>query len=186
MFVCLLRKGNAMANNEAVGSLWVFFIPTVLGGIADYTTGAWVAAAEAASIPSPQPRSSLEGPLPSSRDSSNPHRGVGGGPRSHSPRMQFIRTHPLLPWRLWAHRAWLIVPEFTQASSTIRQDEFSSWSIMRPRRPESIWQPPRGWQSPRRAHCCHKVTGLLPLLGRRVGKHWGAPPFFRILGPHSL
>ena len=140
----------------------------------DYTTGAWVAAAEAVSVPLPSP-----GPLPSlpsNRGSSNPYRGVGGGPLSQSPRTQFIRTHPLLPWRFPAHRAWLIVPKFTQASSTIRQDEFSSWSIMRPGRPESIWQPPRGRQSPGRAHCCHKVTRPPPLLGGRSGRHWGALP----------
>ena len=143
----------------------------------DHTTGGWAAPAEAASITSPQPRSFLEGPLPSSRDSSNPHREEGGGPLSQSPRMQFIRTHPLLPWRSPAHRAKLIVPGFTQALSTIRQDEFSSWSIMRPGRPESIWQPPRGQRSPGRAHSCHKVTRPLPLLGRRSARHWGTLPF---------
>lgn len=127
------------------------------------------------------------GPPPSSRDSSSsPQR---RGALSQSPRTQFIRTHPPLPWKLQAHRAWLIVlvPEFTQASSTIRQDEFLSWSLMRPGHPESIWQPPRGGQSPRKAHCCRKVTRPLPSLGRRSGLDWGALPSFRILqGQRSL
>lgn len=53
-------------------------------------------------------------------------------------------------------RAWLIVSEFTQACSTIRQDGFLSCGIMRPGCPEGIWQSPRGGLSLR---ACTVVPG---------------------------
>lgn len=54
-------------------------------------------------------------------------------------------------------RASLIVSEFTQAWSTIRQDGFLSCGIMRPGCPEGIWQSPRGGLS-LRVYYCHGVT----------------------------
>lgn len=121
------------------------FIPAALGGI----LGVLVASAEAASTPFPQPQAPSGGGL---RQAAIVYMEGQAGPPSQSPKMQFIRTHPPLPWKLQAPRTWGIVPEFTQALSTIRQDEFLSWSIMRPGRPETIWQPPRGWQGPRGEH----------------------------------
>lgn len=50
-----------------------------------------------------------------------------------------------------AMETWLIVSEFTQAWSTIRQDGFLNCGIMRPGCPEGIWQIPRGGLS-RRGH----------------------------------
>lgn len=175
--VCSLwRKGNPLISNEAVESSLSVFYPRSTGrnsglhrrGLGGCCRGCFHHLSPAQDLYSPCQATGIV--------AIHTEEWGGGGPVSQSPRTQFIRTHPLLPWRFPAHRAWLIVPKFTQASSTIRQDEFSSWSIMRPGRPESIWQPPRGRQSPGRAHCCHKFTRPPPLLGRRSGRHWGALP----------
>lgn len=100
--------------------------------------------------------------------------------------MQLIRSILCCRGDAQPPRARLTATELTQAWSTIRQDEFSSWRVMRPGRPETAWQPPRGRQSPRRAHCCHKATRPCPC-GREVWGALGSNPAFRILqGQHSL
>lgn len=155
LFSCLWRKGNSLTCNEAEIEIISVFYPLRHSVGVDCGSpapgGGGLLRLPASPLPSPRPR--VEGG-PQSSSTNSLCGGTGKGPPSPSPRMQFIRTPPSLPWKLRAHRGWVRVPEFTQASSTISQDEFLSWSIMRPGRPESIWQPPRGRESPSRAHCC--------------------------------
>lgn len=122
--VGLFGEGNSLASNEAIGSSVSIFYPCNTGRGCCCTTVS-VAAAQTAFIPSLQPQVSSGAGLHQAAVHMERRRG-GQGTLSQSPRTKFIRTHPLLPWRLQAHRACLIVPEFTQASSTIRQDEFLS------------------------------------------------------------